>query len=195
MASHSHDKPPRRRPMRHKTIRIGSDLDAVITQRMIEEGCDESAAIRSLILDGARVERPHPVLAQVAPPPILAQFAADLRQWHRDFLAVRARLALALPDPGDKELCELVAKWRKLAEALLPRALLLAKTAETLAAALVGLSYDELLQLGHVRREVLQNIERITAQKVEPGTEKETYKLQQLALHGAVLKALSVFGV
>jgi len=193
MASRKRSSRPR---TRHKSIRIAPSIQSLISARMIAENCDESAAIRSLILDGAGAARPHPVLAQVAPGEIVAQFAADMVQWHRDFLDVRSRLALALPDPKDVKLCALVAQWRKLATELEPRARVLAKTTDAVAKVLVGLDHQDLLNLRYAQENLRSNIERAKARiATMPDGPEKTGVLQSNAILEGILKALSIFAV
>ena len=181
----------------HKSVRMDATIRRLITARMIAENCDESAAIRSLIHDGANAPRPRPVLAQLGSPADLKKFFDSLLQWQQDFQSVRARLAMADPDPKDTQLCARVAAWRKLADELEPKARKLAETADAMAKALMGLTPEDCAILKQAKQTIngfiTQRETKLKKTDLTPddraGTERVLKECQGL------LKALEIFSV
>jgi len=181
----------------HKNVRMDDELRRLITARMIAENCTESEAIRSLILDGANAPRPRPVLAQLAPHAELKKFAALLMQWQQDFQSVRARLAMADPDPRDPALCARVAAWRKLADELEPQARKLSVMADAMARALMGLDSAACAKLAETKSEVQRQVAHFKKQLAAPDITNEKKKQHEgsLGFYEAVLAVLEIFAV
>ena len=181
---------------RHKSIRIDDELRRLITARILADNIDESRAIRDMLLDGAKSPR-RPVLAKLGPSSDLKKFATLLLQWQQNFQGVRARLAMAQPDPRDEKLCALVAKWRKLAEELEPQARMLSETAAALAQALMGLDQKDIQNLGKAQRIMRSHVERIkiTLTTASLDDKKKTKLEDTLGVYEVILKALEIFEV
>jgi len=181
---------------RHKSIRIDDELRRLITARILADNIDESRAIRDMLLDGAKSPR-RPVLAKLGPSSDLKKFATLLLQWQQNFQGVRARLAMAQPDPRDEKLCALVAKWRKLAEELEPQARMLSEMAAALTKALMGLDQKDIQNLARAQRVMRGNTERVKTKLKAPGLDnKKTTELEDtLGVFESLLKALEIFEV
>jgi hypothetical protein len=181
---------------RHKSIRIDDELRRLITARILADNIDESRAIRDMILDGAKSPR-RPVVAKLGPSAELKKFSALLLEWQQKFQSVRARLAMAQPDPRDEKLCALVAKWRKLAEELEPQARMLSEMAAALAKALMGLDQKDIQNLGKAQRIMRRHVEQIkmTLKATGLDNKKKTDFEETLGVYATVLKALEIFEV
>jgi hypothetical protein len=181
----------------HKNVRMDDDLRRLITARMIAENCTESEAIRSLILDGAKAPRPRPVLAQLASRAELQKFAALLMQWQQDFQSVRARLAMADPDPRDTALCASVAKWRKLADELEPQARHLSVMADAMARVLMGLDSAACEKLAKIKSELQRQVAALRKMLAAPDltSEKKRQNENSLGFYEAVVAVLELFAV
>ena len=180
----------------HKSVRMNDDIRRLITARMLAENCTESEAIRSLLYDGAKATRPRPVLAQLGPPADLKKFFALLAQWQQDFQSIRARLAMADPDPKDTALCASVAKWRKLADELEPQARELSIMADAMAKALMGMDHSTCVNLAIAKRDVVQRIKDLKSLLVTnlPDAERVD-SIKVLQLLETILNALEIFAL
>lgn len=181
---------------RHKSVRIDAELQRFITARMLADNSNESRAIRDMLLDGAKSPR-RPVVAKLGPAAELQKFAALLLQWQQNFQSVRARLAMAQPDPKDEKLCALVSKWRKLAEDLEPQARILSEMAAALAKALMGLNQADIQNLGKAQRIMRGHVEHLKQTlKVPRLDDKKKADFEEtLGVYATVLRALEIFEV
>jgi hypothetical protein len=181
---------------RSKTIRIDAELQKIIDARVLAEGGDESTAMRSLMFDGAKVERPLPIKAQVGQPSDLAAYCAGSLRWHRDFMFTRARLAPALPDPADIERCKLRSTWLTDSKELGERARCLGEMGDSLGKTLTGLSYEDCVALRIAANIVPGFIEFRKKRIADPNLSPEEKKKHADALvaYEAVMKVIGLFG-
>ena len=178
-------------------IKLDDEIRWGITQRMIDTGShNQSATIREILLDGLKSPR-RPVIAKLGSRDELLKFARLMHDWQQAFQSVRARLAMAMPDPNDEKLCELVAKWRQLAQDLEARARVLEKTAAALAKALLGLSPEDCANLKLAKQTIIGFITAHQDRLSKPDLSAvvRTDSEHKLKLYQSALKALEIFGV
>jgi hypothetical protein len=182
---------------KNKNVKLEDAIRRGITQRMIDTGSyNESATIREILLDGLKSPR-RPVIAKLGSRDELLKFSRAMLDWQQAYQSVRARLTLAMPDPNDKELCELVAKWRKLAHDLEAQARLLEKTAAALAETLLGLSPEDCTNLKLAKQTVIGFIatRQNKLSKADLSAAERADSEHVLKQYQAALKAFGIFGV
>ena len=141
---------------RCKNVRLDDVMLALIRRRMIAENCDESAAIKSLIQDGAGAPRPRPVVAQIACRKDLDDLLRVITEWRRDFSAVKNRLACYTASSSDLARNAKIEKWTKIADDLEAKLDDLGAKLDALVQIMTGLSNEDWAKLEEAK-ELLRN--------------------------------------
>jgi hypothetical protein len=190
----------KKRKARKLSCRIDYEIQAALDTRMAETGCSESEAARQLIAEGVRCTT-KVIIVPNTPPEHVEMFLGEIRNWRRDFQQVKSRLNAPLPtNPDDKELRELVVRWRTISADLLDKIPALEEKLEVIIDALTGLTAKRIGYFGNLSVileswiEMLENSAREEGESADsPGVNLNTaWELKEimgfLAQHGLNLK-------